>query len=151
MAAAVVAASQIAGGLAVPLVRKLFARRTHVLIAAASLSVVVFVAMGFTTNFWVALVLLVIWALGFSASTPLRQAYVNGLIPSEQRATVLSFDSLMGSTGGVVFQPALGRVADVWSYGTSYLVTGAIALFAVPFIALSRREDAEADVILVDA
>jgi len=41
---------------------------------------------------------------------PVRQAFVNGLIPSEQRATVLSFDSLMGSAGGVVFQPALGRV-----------------------------------------
>jgi len=32
---------------------------------------------------------------------PVRQAFVNGLIPSEQRATVLSFDSLMGSAGGV--------------------------------------------------
>ena len=28
---------------------------------------------------------------------PARQAFVNGLIPSEQRGTVLSFDSLMGS------------------------------------------------------
>jgi len=49
-----------------------------------------------------------------------RQAYVNALIPSEQRATVLSFDSLMGSSGGVAFQPVLGRVADGWGYPTSY-------------------------------
>ena len=58
----------------------------------------------------------------FAIEAPLRQAYLNGLIPSEQRATVLSFDSLMGSAGGVVAQPALGRVADVFGYATSYLV-----------------------------
>jgi hypothetical protein len=47
--------------------------------------------------------------------TPIRQAYVNGLIPSEQRARVLSFGNLMGSGGDVVVQPALGRAADLWS------------------------------------
>ncbi len=46
----------------------------------------------------------------------LRQAFVNGIIPSEQRATVLSFDNLMASAGGVVTQPALGRAADLWGY-----------------------------------
>ena len=48
--------------------------------------------------------------------TPVRQAYLNDMIPSKQRATVLSFDSLMGSAGGVVIQPVLGRVADVGGY-----------------------------------
>ena len=53
----------------------------------------------------------------FAIVGPLRQAYVNGVIPSDQRATVLSFDNLMGSAGGVVAQPALGRAADVFGYG----------------------------------
>lgn len=147
LAAAIVAGSQIVGGLAVPLVRRLASRRTHVLIGAAGLSVVVFALLGVTTNFWMALGLLVVWSLAFSASTPMRQAFVNGLIPSDQRATVLSFDSLMGSAGGVAFQPALGRVADVWSYGASYVVSGAIALVAIPFTVLARREDAASDII----
>ena len=60
--------------------------------------------------------LLAAWALVFAFESPLRQAFINGLIPSEQRATVLSFDTLMGSAGGVVAQPALGRVADVSGY-----------------------------------
>ena len=147
LAAAIVAGSQIVGGLAVPWVRRVVSRRTHVLIGAAFLSVIVFALLGITTNFWMALGLMVLWSLAFSASTPLRQAYVNGLIPSDQRATVLSFDSLMGSAGGVAFQPVLGRAADVWSYGTSYLVAGAIALVAVPFTALARRENSPSDVI----
>ncbi len=60
---------------------------------------------------------------------------------------VLSFDSLIGSTGGVVAQPALGRVADVYGYGPSYLVSAAVSALAIPFIALARRERASSDPI----
>jgi MFS family permease len=81
---------------------------------------------------------------------PVRQAFVNGLIPSGQRATVLSFDSLMGSTGGVLFQPALGRAADVWGYPASYLCSAAIQAVAVPLMWLARRERAESDPIPAD-
>ena len=72
-----------------------------------------------TQSFVIALLLLAAWAFVFAIEMPLRQAYINGVIPSEQRATVLSFDSLMGSAGGVVAQPALGRVADMSGYATS--------------------------------
>ena len=78
---------------------------------------------------------------------PVRQAYLNGLIPSEQRATVLSFDSLFSSSGGVVFQPLLGKAADVWSYPTSYIFGAAIQAVAVPFTWLARREKASSDAI----
>ena len=54
----------------------------------------------------------------FAVAEPVRQAYLNDMIPSKQRATVLSFDSLFGSLGGVFIQPALGRSADIWGYGT---------------------------------
>jgi hypothetical protein len=70
---------------------------------------------------------------------------LNDMIPSAQRATVLSFDSLMDSSGGVVVQPVLGRVADVYSYATSFVIGAAINLMAVPFLVASRREHAEAD------
>ena len=49
--------------------------------------------------------------MAFAANMPVRQAYSNALIPSRERATVLSFDSMMNSTGGVAFQPILGSVA----------------------------------------
>ena len=73
--------------------------------------------------------------------------FLNGLIPSEQRATVLSFDSLMGSIGGTIAQPALGRVADVSGYAASYLVSGTVTALALPFIFLARREKAPSDPI----
>ena len=145
LAAAIVAGAQILGGLMVPLVRRIFARRTHVLIATSILSVGALALIGLTSSFWVAISMLVVWALSFAASMPVRQAYVNGLISSEQRATVLSFDALMGSAGGVVSQPALGRVADVWSYSTSYVVSSFIQAAAVPFLWLARKERASSD------
>ena len=89
--------------------------------------------------------LIVVWGLLFAASMPIRQTYLNGLIPSRQRATILSFDSMMGSTGGVWAQPVLGRAADVWGYAPSYLLGAGISALALPFLALSRRQNAPAD------
>jgi MFS family permease len=105
------------------------------------------VGLGVTSSFWIALTLISLWAFAFAATGPVRQAYVNGIIPSEQRATVLSFDALMSSAGGVVSQPALGRAADVWSFGTSYVISAAVAAAALPFYGLARRERAASDPI----
>jgi MFS family permease len=124
-----------------------FSRRTHAIILSTVISVVALAVIGGTGNFWVAIALLVVWAMVFAAVNPIRQAYLNGIIPSEQRATVLSFDSLMGSSGAVFSQPALGRVADVGGYSASYLVAAAVQLGALPFAILARREKAPSDPI----
>jgi MFS family permease len=145
LVAAIVAGAQILGGLAAPRIRQLFHRRTSALIATAAVSAVTLALIGTTESFWVVLGLIVVWGLMFEASMPIRQAYLNGLIPSRQRATILSFDSLMSSSGGVVSQPVLGRTADVWGYAPSYLVGAGISALALPFLALSRRQDAPAD------
>jgi MFS family permease len=150
LAAAIVAGAQILGGLLVSRIRRLFSRRTTALLIAGVLNVVLCLALGFTAIFALALVLLAVWAFVFAVAGPLRQAFVNGLIPSEQRATVLSFDNLMGSAGGVVAQPALGRVADVNGYAASFLVAGVIQAIAVPFVILARREHAVSDPISQD-
>jgi hypothetical protein len=71
---------------------------------------------------------------------PVGHANLKALIPSEQRATGLSFDSLMGSAGGVGAQPLLGKAADVWGYPASYLCCAAIQLMAAPFLLMIRRE-----------
>jgi MFS family permease len=145
LAAAIVAGAQIAGGYAAPRIRALFRKRTTAIVLATVASSVILLLLGLTSFFWTALVLLVGWGLLFAATMPIRQAYLNDMIPSQQRATVLSFDSLMGSSGGVVIQPVLGRAADVYSYATSLVIGGVIELLAVPFLLLSRREGSPAD------
>ena len=147
IAAAVVAGAQIAGGLLVPHIGRIFRKRTSVLITAYGISVTVLALVGLIPNFWVVVTLLVLWGLMFSAVTPVRQAYLNALIPSEQRATVLSFDSLFGSTGGVVIQPILGKVADVSGYPMSYVFSAGFQALAIPFAWLAKRERAASDAI----
>ena len=145
LVAAIVAGAQIAGGVAAPRIRRLFRRRTSALIVTAGLSVVSLGLIGVFESFWAAIGLIVVWGLLFAASTPIRQSYINGLIPSRQRATILSFDSMMTSTGGVWTQPLLGRAADVWGYAPSYLIGAGITALAIPCLALSRRQNAAAD------
>ena len=150
LAAAIVGGAQIGGGLLVPRLARIFRNRTAVLLASVVVSTAVLAAIAILPIFWVAIALLTVWGLVFSTVMPVRQAYVNGLIPSAQRATVLSFDSLMGSSGGVVFQPILGRAADVWGYPMSYACSAAIQAMAVPFMALARRERAESDALAAE-
>jgi MFS family permease len=111
---------------------------------------VLLAVIGLTGNFALALGLLAAWCLVFAIESPLRQAFINGLIPSEQRATVLSFDSLMGSAGGVVAQPALGRAADVYGYAASYVVAAGVQALAIPFAVLARWTHATSDPIEPD-
>ena len=145
LAAAIVGGAQIGGGLLVPHLANIARRRTSVLLVAILVSTVVLASIGLRPGFWVAIALLVVWGLVFAMVMPVRQAYVNGLVSSEQRATVLSFDSLMGSGGGVVIQPVLGRTADLWGYPASYTVCALFQGVAVPFVWLARRERAASD------
>ncbi|HXS48228.1 MAG TPA: MFS transporter [Solirubrobacterales bacterium] len=147
LVAAIVAGAQIAGGVAAPRIRRLFQRRTSALIATAGLSVVTLGLIGVVESFWAVIGLIVVWGLLFAATLPIRQTYLNGLIPSRQRATILSFDSMMSSTGGVWTQPLLGRAADVWGYAPSYVMGAGISILALPFLALSRRQNAPADTL----
>jgi MFS family permease len=147
IAAAIVAGAQIIGGLLVPYAGKVFHRRTTLLLVGSAFSAMALALMGIVPSFWVVLVLLVVWSIVFAAAGPIRQSYINGLIPSEQRATVLSSDNLLSSSGGVVFQPALGKVAAVWGYPASYIASAAIQLLALPFMVLALRVRAPSDII----
>ena len=147
LVAAVVAGAQIVGGMAASRIRRRFERRTSALLLIAALNVATLALIGLVDSFAGVLALVVVWGLLFAATMPIRQAYINGLIPSRQRATILSFDSMMSSTGGVWTQPVLGRSADVWGYGPSYLIGAGISTLALPFLLLSRRQNAPADTV----
>lgn len=145
LVAAIAASAQIAGGIAAPRIRLLFKNRTTALFTGILGTGLILIAVSFVHNFWLALALIFVWGLLFAALNPIRQAYLNGNIPSDQRATVLSFDSLMGSSGGIVIQPALGKVADVYGYATSYFAASFFQLAALPFLYLAHKEKSKAD------
>jgi MFS family permease len=145
LVAALVAAAQILSGFLTPLIRRAFRRRTSALLILEALAVAMLALIGLAGNFWVTTVLIMLWALAAYVGTPIRQAYLNGMIPSHERATILSFDSLINSTGGIVAQPLLGKSADVWGYQVSYLLSAAGSALALPFIARARQLNTPAD------
>jgi MFS family permease len=145
LAAAVLSLSQVVGGVLAPRIRGLWAKRTTTVIAASLTSVATLVFLGVNSVFWLAVVGLVVWGFVAAVAEPVRKAYLNDMISSKQRATVLSFDSLFGSLGGVGIQPVLGRAADLWGYGTSLVIGGAIELIGIPLLVASRRQDDPAD------
>jgi MFS family permease len=145
LSAAIVAGAQILGGIAAPRVRRLFRERTSALIAMAATSVLTIGTIAVVESFWGVIALTTVWALLFAATMPIRQAYLNDMIPSRERATILSFDSLMKSAGGVWGQPVLGRAADAWGYAPSYAMAAGISVLGLPFLALSGRRAARGD------
>ena len=144
-------AAQMIGGYSIRQVRKVASSRTGVLITQIVVGALALVGVGLAERleipigFWVAIALLTLFSLLSAVAFPIQQAFMNGCIPSEQRATVLSFASLMGSAGGVVAQPALGRVADVYSYGVAYVVAGVVYVLSLPFLIAVRRMGLSAD------
>jgi MFS family permease len=151
LSAALLAAAQILGGLVTPRVRRWFRRRTDLILTMDALAVLAVLLVAVIPNLWAVLGLIVMWGLVGAAAMPVRQAYLNDMIPSRQRATILSFDSLMSSTGGVVAQPALGRSADAWGYPVSFALSAAVSAGALPFVWLSRRAKAPADTRVTEA
>jgi hypothetical protein len=109
LAAALVAGAQIVGGALASVVVRAFRRRTSVLLGATVATVVVLALTGLVHRFGVVLALVAVWGILFSAVAPVRQAFLNGLIPSAQCATLLSSDSLLASAGGVVSSRASAR------------------------------------------
>jgi MFS family permease len=103
----------------------------RLLLGATVLSGVSFLLLAATR--WLPLVIVGI-IVGFTFSLPripLFSAYINHHVPSERRATVLSFVSMVRTLGIVVINPLIGLLAE-WSLSWTMAILGAglIALAA---------------------
>jgi len=67
--------------------------------------------------------------------------YINKLIPSEYRATILSFQSMCFSMGMIVLFPLIGWISQTWSLAAGLTAAAALATFAALlfFIRIRRR------------
>jgi len=82
--------------------------------------------------------------LSFSMTQPVVVDYLNKRIPSNQRATILSFRQLLTSIGIVALQPGLGIIADHVSLTAVFWTSAAaVAVFVPPVLYMWLRADAE--------
>jgi MFS family permease len=140
-----VASSTMLGNAVVDHFARLCGRRTTLLVWAAGIQTLAAIAVGLSPSFPLALISLLVVTATTGVVGPVRQAYVHRLVPSEKRATVVSFDSMVANVGGVGGQAGLGYLAQVRDYATGYVVGGAVTVLAIPlfFGIRSLKEDAD--------
>ena len=143
--AALIALSSMLGSALVVRFSNKNRRRTTLMLVGAIILGMGGIATGLADSFWAAVPIYLMVGIVFGLLGPVKQAYLHQLIPSEHRATVVSFDSLMRSGGAVGGQLGLGFLARQQSLSVGYIVGGIVSLLALPVLLILRRLGQSAD------
>jgi MFS family permease len=145
---ALIALATIAGNGLVEYLARFCGRRTTLLLGASVTFAAGAIGVGLADAFWPSVVLLLVAIAAMGVATPVQQAYVHEVVPSGERATVVSFVSMVGSAGGIGGPIGLGYLSRVESAAAGYVVGGATTLLALPPVLLLRRRGERADRIV---
>ena len=148
--AALMSISTILGNGLVDWFSRFCGKRTTLLLSAAAVQTAAAVGVGLAGSFWLAVPLFLVVTGMIGVTGPVKQAYLHAVIPSEQRASVLSFDSMLGNTGAGVGQTGLGMLTRARSIGDGFVVGGLATVLVLPVLHRLRRLGEQADVIVGD-
>jgi MFS family permease len=149
--AALFALAGIAGNALVGRLAKPGRRRTTILISGAAVTTATMVATGAIRSFWVTVPIFLLGALAGGVLEPVRQTYLHRSIPTSERATLVSFDSLLGSLGSVGGQTGLGYLSQERSVPVGFVVGGLATILTLPILVRLRALNEPADRITADA
>ncbi len=134
-----VGVSLIAGNALVAPLSRAVPTRAGVLALSVAIQAATAAACGLLSDFYVVVSLYLVYGMAVGIALPVKQAYLNAHIPSAQRATIISLDSMFANVGGVVGQSGWGWLARVRSIGEAWAYSGATLLLALPLYWLARR------------
>jgi MFS family permease len=150
--AALTSLSMILGNACVGPLSRLVRTRTGLLIGSSivqTITIVLCGALGLLlpspASFVAVVALYLVYGAAMGAQAPVKQGYLNAHIPSAQRATIISLDSLFADMGGVVGQSGWGYLAKVRSIGEAWMYAGVSLVLAVPLYGMARKNDRELD------
>jgi predicted MFS family arabinose efflux permease len=146
--AALIALATVLGNALVDWMSQFCGKRSTILGWAVAAQAVAAVGVGLADSFWLAAGLFLIVAMAMGVMGPVQQAYLHNSIPTSHRASVISFNSMMGNAGGIIGQAGLGYLSRVRSIADGYVVGGVVTLLALPVVLLLRRTGGPADVIV---
>ncbi|HEY3208312.1 MAG TPA: MFS transporter [Actinomycetota bacterium] len=126
-------------------------RRTTILLGASAATTATMVATGAIRSFWMTVPIFLLGAVAGGVLQPVRQTYLHGSIPTSERATLVSFDSLVGSLGSVGGQTGLGYLSQERSVPVGFVVGGLATILALPIFGRLRALDEPADRITAEA
>ncbi|HEX4745311.1 MAG TPA: hypothetical protein VFU99_00365 [Gaiellaceae bacterium] len=148
LVAAGIALSTIVGNQVVTFASRFCGRRTTMLLGASVIQAAAAVSVGLAGSFWLALAALLLVTATMGVISPVRSGYLHQVVPTEQRATVVSFDSMVANVGGIGGQVGLGALGEARSVSSAFVVGGLATATAVPLFARIRRLGGSADVIV---
>ncbi|MEA2001142.1 MAG: MFS transporter [Actinomycetota bacterium] len=143
--AALLAVSMMIGNGIVELVMRWCGRRSTLFLWTGAVFSVALIGVGVADSFLPALVFLFLGGVAMGVQMPVSQAFVHQVVPSDQRATVVSFGSMISGVGGVVGQTGLGALSDRRGFSAGYIIGGALTLVAIPLAWMVRRQADDAD------
>ncbi len=146
--AALVSLATIVGNSLVEWFTRFCGKRTTLLLWAAGIQTAAAIGVGLAGSFWLAVALYLVVAGTMGVWGPVRQAYIHEIIPSEQRATVVSFDSLVASGGSMLGQTGLGYLSQAQSIASGYVVGGMATALVLPVVVALRRLGQTSDIII---
>ena len=146
--AAFIALATMAGNGLVNYFANFCGKRTTLLLAAAGVLSLATIGVGLVDSFWSAVLLFLLAMAATGVLVPVQQAYLHAMVPSSERATAVSFVSLMGSAGGVAGSLGLGYLSSARSLATGYVAGGIVTLLALPALIFLRSRRDRADVIV---
>jgi MFS family permease len=149
--ASLFALAGIAGNALVGRLAKPGRRRTTILLGTSAITTAAMVATGVVQSFWITVPLFLFGAVAGGVLQPVRQTYLHHSIPSSERATLVSFDSLVGSLGSVGGQTGLGFLSQERSIPAGFVVGGLATILALPIFGRLRSLDGPADRITAEA
>jgi MFS family permease len=126
-------------------------RRTTILLWATVLSSATMVATGAIRSFWITVPVFLMGGVVGGVMQPVRQTYLHLSIPTTERATLVSFDSLVGSLGSIGGQTGLGYLSQERSIPVGFVVGGLTTVLAVPIFGRLRALDEPVDRVRADA
>jgi MFS family permease len=146
--AALIASATIAGNALTDYFTRFCGRRTTLLLAASGVLALAAAGVGLVDSFGPAVALFLVAMGAIGVLVPVQQAYLHAVVPSAERATVVSFASLLGSAGGIGGSLGLGYLARQRSVATGYVTGGLMMLLALPPLLVLRALRQPADVIV---
>jgi MFS family permease len=149
--AALFALAGIAGNALVGRLAKPGRRRTTILLGSAAVTSATMVGTGVVQSFWITVPIFLLGAVAGGVLQPVRQTYLHSSIPTSERATLVSFDSLVGSLGSVGGQTGLGYLSQERSIPAGFVVGGLATILTIPIFARLRSLNEPADRITAEA
>jgi MFS family permease len=149
--AALISLATMAGNAWVEWLARFCGKRSTLMLWSAAAGALAIAGVGLVNSFWPAVGLFLLFMAAMGVSTPVRQAYLHKLIPSEQRAAITSFDSMIANAGGSLGQTGLGYVSQMSSIAGGYVLGGLTLAAALPVLVALRRLGQSADWLLGEA